>query len=99
MCLAVPAQIVQCDQTEALVDLHGNRVHVSTVLVDDARVGDWVLVHAGFAIQKLDGDEAQATFAILEDLADNAPVPRHDGSVGPRAAAPQTPHHPAREDI
>jgi hydrogenase expression/formation protein HypC len=68
MCLAVPAQVVETDGDEALVDLHGNRVQVCTVLAPEAGVGDWVLVHAGFAIQRLDAEEAEATWAILEDL-------------------------------
>jgi hydrogenase expression/formation protein HypC len=68
MCLAVPAQLVVRDQSSAVVDLHGNRVVVSTVLVPEAKAGDWVLVHAGFAIQQLDGDEVKETFAVLDDL-------------------------------
>ena len=68
MCLAVPAQLVKCDQSQAVADLHGNRVQVSTALIPDARQGDWVLVHAGFAIQKLDGDDVRESWAVLEDL-------------------------------
>jgi hydrogenase expression/formation protein HypC len=69
MCLAVPARIVeQQDDETATADLHGNRVRVSTMLVPEAGVGSWVLVHAGFAIETLDEDEAQATFAVLRDL-------------------------------
>ena len=68
MCLAVPAQLVACDGDEAVADLHGNRVRISCLLVPEAKVGDWVLVHAGFAIQRLEPEEAQKTFAVLEDL-------------------------------
>ena len=68
MCLAVPAQLVECFLGNAVADLHGSRLEVSTVLVPDARVGDWVLIHAGFAIQKLIGDEVTETWAVLEDL-------------------------------
>jgi hydrogenase expression/formation protein HypC len=68
MCLAVPAQLVDCEGGSAVADLHGNRVEVSTALVPDVQVGDWVLVHAGFAIQKLDGDDVSETFAVLDDL-------------------------------
>lgn len=68
MCLAVPAQLVKRDEGTAIADLHGNRVEVSTALVPDAKVGDWVLVHAGFAIQKLDGDDVKETWAVLADL-------------------------------
>ena len=59
MCLAVPAKLVECDAGEALVDLGGNRLRISTVLVPEAAVGDWVLLHAGFAIERLDVEEAQ----------------------------------------
>ena len=69
MCLAVPAKLVECESAaRAVADLHGNRVEVSTSLVPDARPGDWVLIHAGFAIQKLDGDDVRETWAVLEDL-------------------------------
>jgi hydrogenase expression/formation protein HypC len=70
MCLAVPAKIVECEGSDAVVDLHGNRVAVNTLLVPEAVVGDWVLVHAGFAIQRLDCREAEETWAVLEDLAE-----------------------------
>ena len=70
MCLAVPAKLVECEASgaTALADLHGNRVQVSTSLVPEARAGDWVLIHAGFAIQRLDGDDVRETWAVLEDL-------------------------------
>lgn len=69
MCLAVPAQLIRLEaDRQAIVDLHGNRVQVSTMLVPDAQVGDWVLLHAGFAIQKLDGDDVRETWAVMEDV-------------------------------
>jgi hydrogenase expression/formation protein HypC len=68
MCLAVPARLVACRGTNATADLHGNRVQISTVLVPNCKKGDWVLLHAGFAIQTLDEQEAQATWAVVKDL-------------------------------
>jgi hydrogenase expression/formation protein HypC len=68
MCLAVPAKIVSLDAESALADLHGNRVQISTALVPEAKLGDWVLLHAGFAIKILDCEEAAETFRVLEDL-------------------------------
>ena len=68
MCLAVPAKIIELKAGKAVADLHGNRLSVSTVLVPDAGIGDWVLVHAGFAIQKLDAEAARETFALMADL-------------------------------
>ncbi len=72
MCLAVPAQLTACTASQtATADLHGNRVEVSTMLVPEAVPGDWVLIHAGFAIQRLDRDEARETWSILRDLAES----------------------------
>lgn len=70
MCLAVPARIVERrDDADAVADLHGNRVAVSTLLTPDVAVGDWVLVHAGFAIQQLSDDDVAATWKALEGVA------------------------------
>jgi len=68
MCLAVPARLSECKNGEAVAEMHGNRVRVSTILVPEAVDGDWVLVHAGFAIQRLDAKEAAETFAVLEEV-------------------------------
>ena len=68
MCLAVPARLVECRDDAAVADLHGNRVNISTMLVPAAKIGDWVLLHAGFAIQLISEQEAQATFAIINDI-------------------------------
>jgi len=68
MCLAVPAKVIERTGDEAVADLHGNRVRINTMLTPEAGIGDWVLLHAGFAIQCLDAEEAAATFGVLEDL-------------------------------
>jgi len=68
MCLAIPGQLTESNGDEGVVDLHGSLVKVNTMLVPEATVGDWVLVHAGFAIQRLDAQEAEETWAVLEDL-------------------------------
>jgi hydrogenase expression/formation protein HypC len=68
MCLAVPARLVKCRGSNALADLHGNRVEISTVLVPKVKEGDWVLLHAGFAIQTLNEQEAQESWAVVSDL-------------------------------
>lgn len=65
MCLAVPGRIVEHSGNEAVVDLQGNRLKVSTMLTPEAAVGDWVLVHAGFAITCLDEREALETWDYL----------------------------------
>jgi hydrogenase expression/formation protein HypC len=68
MCLAVPARIVELEGTTALADLHGNRLSISTMLTPGVGPGDWVLVHAGFAIQQLDAAAAAETFSLMNDL-------------------------------
>lgn len=69
MCLAVPARVTRLNGLEAEADLHGNRVPISCVLTPDINVGDWVLVHAGFAFARLDEKQAAETWSILDDLA------------------------------
>ena len=72
MCLAVPGQIVEVRQEGdsplgrmAAVDFQGNRVQASLVMTPEAGVGDWVLIHAGFAISRLEEEEAMETFEAL----------------------------------
>lgn len=64
MCLAVPARLTSCQGSDAVADLHGNQVPISIMLVPNAVPGDWVLVHAGFAIQKLTAQDVEETFAV-----------------------------------
>jgi hydrogenase expression/formation protein HypC len=73
MCLGIPGQIVEIvdeENTIAKVDVNGVRrnVNIGLVVPDRPQVGDWVLIHVGFALSKIDDDEAQATFRFLEDL-------------------------------
>jgi hydrogenase expression/formation protein HypC len=68
MCLAVPAKIVALEGDEANVDFQGTCVRVSTLLVPDVEIGDWVLVHAGFIIQRLDPEAARRTWSVLSSV-------------------------------
>jgi hydrogenase expression/formation protein HypC len=70
MCLANPAQIIAIDpvRNTATVSLPPMQVEVSLALVEDIAVGDYVLVHVGFALQKLSVDEAEQTLALFADL-------------------------------
>ncbi|MGD8453779.1 MAG: HypC/HybG/HupF family hydrogenase formation chaperone [Phycisphaerae bacterium] len=68
MCLAVPAKIIEQQDDLATVDLQGNRLQISTVLTPEAGVGDWVLIHAGFAISQLDEAEARETWDYLQQI-------------------------------
>ena len=65
MCLAVPSKIVALQGEYALVDLDGIQRQVSLRLVEDVGVGDYVIVHSGFAIHKIDEDQARESLAIL----------------------------------
>lgn len=69
MCLAVPAKLVEIDQDDlAVVEVDGARVRVGLNLIDEVQVGDYVLVHAGFAIGKIDADEAARTVELIKEL-------------------------------
>jgi hydrogenase expression/formation protein HypC len=69
MCLALPARIIEIhDGDSATVTLGGVRKQVSLALVEDAEVGDYVIVHVGYALSKLDPDEAERTLALLTSL-------------------------------
>jgi hydrogenase expression/formation protein HypC len=81
MCLAVPGQLIEVAGDEALASLHGNKLRISTALVPGAQAGDWVLIHAGFAIQKLEGTDLEETWAILQDVADAAGQAEAGGSA------------------
>ncbi|MEN6316661.1 MAG: HypC/HybG/HupF family hydrogenase formation chaperone [Clostridiaceae bacterium] len=73
MCLGVPAKVVEIKGTMASVDVLGAVTDVSIAFVNGVKPGDYVIVHAGCAIQILDEDEASKTlelFRELEDLAD-----------------------------
>ncbi len=69
MCLAIPARIEQLlDSENAVVDFGGVRRTVSLALIDDAAVGDYVIVHVGFALQKLDIEEAERTLRLFAEM-------------------------------
>jgi hydrogenase expression/formation protein HypC len=76
MCLAIPAEVLEMKENElALVEIGGVRKDISLMLMEGVEVGDYVLVHAGFAIEKIDKNEAQKTLELLEEFArlDEAP--------------------------
>jgi hydrogenase expression/formation protein HypC len=68
MCLAVPGKIVTKEDAVGVVDIRGNRLRAGLVLVPEAGVGDWVLVHAGFAITKITPQDAAETNALLDQI-------------------------------
>jgi len=72
MCLAVPALVTELGAGEAaIVELGGVRKEISLALVEDVAVGDYVIVHVGFALQRLDPEEAERTLQLFAALADS----------------------------
>lgn len=71
MCLAVPSKIINIDNLMATVDVYGARREISLLLLpEEAEIGDYVLVHAGFAIQKVDDEAAHDTLNLLREIAE-----------------------------
>jgi hydrogenase expression/formation protein HypC len=68
MCLAVPGKIVTKEEAVGVVDVRGNRLRAGLALVPEAEVGDWVLVHAGFAITTITPQDAAETNALLDQM-------------------------------
>ena len=72
MCLAIPVKVVEMrDGDQAMVDVGGVRKEISLALVDGIAVGDYVILHVGYAIQKLDPEEAEKTLALFAVLGEN----------------------------
>lgn len=71
MCLALPALIVEINGLDqAVVDIGGVRKECSLALVDDVRIGDYVILHAGYALTRLDPEEAEATLRLFAEMSD-----------------------------
>lgn len=69
MCLAIPSKITQIENGMATIDVDGVQRSASLMLLDDVNVGDYVIVHAGFAIQKLDEAAAAESIRLLREAA------------------------------
>ncbi len=70
MCLAIPARIVELEGDKAVVDAMGNRWKARTTLLAEAKLGDLVLIHAGFAISLVDEEEAKETWQLIAEIND-----------------------------
>jgi hydrogenase expression/formation protein HypC len=71
MCLAIPGKIIEMVDVEnniAKVDVGGVRRNINTGMLDDTKVGDYVLIHVGFAMSKIDEREAEETLRILKEI-------------------------------
>jgi len=70
MCLAIPVRVVELGENDmALADVGGVRKEISLALVSDVRIGDYVIAHVGYAINKLDPEEAEKTLTLFAELA------------------------------
>ena len=67
MCIAVPMKVVEMKGDMGTVENSGVQREVGVMLLEDLKVDDWVLVHAGFAISKLNPEEAEETLALLKE--------------------------------
>lgn len=68
MCLGIPMKIVERDGNNAVAEAGGIRKSVRLDLLDDVRIGDYVLIHTGYAIEKLDEREALETLDLIEKV-------------------------------
>jgi hydrogenase expression/formation protein HypC len=69
MCIAIPMNVKEINGNMGVVESQGVKREVGLMLMDDVKVGDWVLIHAGFAISKLNQEEAEETMALLREVA------------------------------
>jgi hydrogenase expression/formation protein HypC len=67
MCLSVPGKIIEIKGDNAVVDINGNKIEANIQLINDAKTGEYVLVHAGFAIEKIDEEEAKSTIELFDE--------------------------------
>ena len=69
MCLAIPAEIVEIDETQdtAIISLEGVKKEISLALVENIIIGDFVLVHVGYALSKVSPEEAEKTLALMAE--------------------------------
>ena len=74
MCLGIPSKVIEVDEAfkTGKIDYLGTKVKTNFALLDDIRIGDWVIVHAGFAISRLDEADALETLDILREMAEKA---------------------------
>jgi hydrogenase expression/formation protein HypC len=69
MCLAIPSKVLKVEKNVGTIDVDGVRKECSLFLLEDTKVGDYVIVHAGFAIQKIDQVQALETLRLLREAA------------------------------
>ena len=73
MCLAIPAKVIRIEGSKALVTIEDIEYTASLLLLEDVKPGDFILLHAGFAIEKVDPEEAAETMRLLLEIEKNSP--------------------------
>ncbi|MDD3877185.1 MAG: HypC/HybG/HupF family hydrogenase formation chaperone [Bacteroidales bacterium] len=68
MCLSIPAKVISIDGDKAVVSVGGTKYEASLQLLDDVKVDDYILLHTGFAIQKISEEEALETLKTFEEF-------------------------------
>jgi len=70
MCVAIPVKVIRIKDKKGLIEFGGLKKEIELSLTPDVRTGDYVLLHAGFAIQRLDEVEAKETLRLLEEMSE-----------------------------
>lgn len=70
MCIGVPCQVIEIHDNMATIEIGGVQRKARLDLLDDVAVGNYVIIHAGFAIQKLDAEDALETLRLLKEMAE-----------------------------
>jgi hydrogenase expression/formation protein HypC len=73
MCLAIPVKVISVEGTSARVTIEDVEYNASLLLLDDVKPGDYIMLHAGFAIEKVDPQEAAETLQLLLEMEKNRP--------------------------
>ncbi|MBP3915449.1 MULTISPECIES: HypC/HybG/HupF family hydrogenase formation chaperone [unclassified Clostridium] len=81
MCIAVPAKIEEILEDDAIVNYNGVKVKVNIMFIENPKIGDYVLVHAGCAIQKIDENYAKETLDIFKELSDTIEECNFNGHI------------------
>jgi len=85
MCLSIPAKVEQIDGEMAVVSVGGTKYNASIQMLDDVKIGDYILLHTGFAIQKLSEEEALESLKVFEEFEElNVKLDKEERETGER---------------
>jgi hydrogenase expression/formation protein HypC len=70
MCLAIPMKLINIEGNKGIVELSGVKKEISLDLLKEVKIGDYLIIHAGFAIEKLNEEEAKKTLSLWEEIAE-----------------------------